>query len=256
MSALLQASGLVCGYGDKEITEPADLTVKPGEILALIGPNGSGKSTLLKTLAGNLKPLKGTVSIDGHPLVGLPEHDIARLVAVVPQDEAYSFRFSVRQIVAMGRLARSGSFFETKEDDSAIDWALERADCAFLKDRPITETSGGERQRTLIARALAQETPLLVMDEPTSHLDVRHAVEFVRLVKSLAADGKAIVLAVHDINVALSAAHRIMLLECGRRQFFGTPEELILSKKAEAVYGIRFHVNEFEGTFSVSAKMV
>lgn len=255
MTPLLQASRLVCGYGNTPITEAIDMEVREGEVVALIGPNGSGKSTLLKTLAGYLVPVAGHVRVGDKVLRSMPEHELAKLVAVVPQDEAQPFRFSVRQIVAMGRLAKSGSFFETKEDDAAISAALEQADCRFLAERSITEVSGGERQRTLIARALAQETPLLVMDEPTSHLDVSHVAEFVRLIKTLANCGKGIVLAVHDINVALAGADKILLLKEGKKRFEGSPQALIQSKEAEAVYGIRFHVHETAGIFSVAAML-
>lgn len=255
MSILLEARGLVCGYGDKPITAPIDLSLEAGQILALIGPNGSGKSTMLKTLAGQLRPLHGTVRVNGESLSGLTEFEVAQRVAIVPQDEAYSFRFSVHQIVGMGRLARSGGFFETREDHQAISQALEKADCAFFQDRPITEISGGERQRTLIARALAQETPVLVMDEPTSHLDVSHVAEFVRLARTLAADGKSVILAVHDINVALAAADTIVLIQSGKQRFAGSPEQLVISKEAEAVYGVRFLVHENEGTFTLAAML-
>lgn len=253
MTPLLECRKLVCGYGDTAITEPLGLTVEPGQIVSLIGPNGSGKSTILKTVCRLLRPLGGEVRVAGQNLASLPEDEVAQRVALVPQDEAYAFRFTVRQVVAMGRLARSGSFFETPDDDRVVSECLAKADCATLADRAIGEISGGERQRVLIARALAQETELVVMDEPTSHLDVRHVAEFVTLARLLAEDGKGIVLAVHDINVALAVSNRIVLLDKGRIRFEGTPEALIESKEAEAVYGIRFHIHQFDGRFTLAA---
>jgi iron complex transport system ATP-binding protein len=251
MGNLLQATDLVCGYHGQAITAPLNLTLDAGKVISLIGPNGSGKSTLLKTVSAELPALSGGVSVLGGHLRGLGPAQVAQKLAVVPQDESYAFRFTVWQIVAMGRLARSQGFFETPEDDQAIRAALEATDCAPFAQRSILEISGGERQRVMIARAVAQETPVLIMDEPTSHLDVAHIADFVAIIRRLAAEGKGIILAVHDINVALAVADEILLLHKGQCRFQGSAADLAHGEEAEAVYGLRFVRIENQGRITL-----
>jgi len=222
------------------VLEGIDLRVEFGEKVVLLGPNGSGKSTLLRTLSGLIKPLSGEVLIGGDSLVKLSVAEIARRVAVVPQEELPRFSFSVRETVTMGRLARSNGLFDTPEDREIATRAMETADCLSLQDRPVTELSGGERQRVLIARALAQETTLLLLDEPTSHLDPGHQIAAIEIVRSLSAKGIATIAAVHDLNLASSLAERAILLEKGKIGLDAPIEEVLNSPILDRVYGVNF----------------
>jgi iron complex transport system ATP-binding protein len=236
---LLQTVGLACGHVAPVLTD-VDLAVEPGETLALLGPNGSGKSTLLKTLAGLLPPLAGDVRLGDDRLSALKPREIACRVASVPQEEAVPFAFSVRQIVAMGRLVRSNGLLDTPEDQAATEAAMLRADCAQLADRPADETSGGERQRALIARAIAQDAGLLMMDEPTSHLDAPHQSWIVRLVKELAAEGRAVIVAIHDLNLAAAIADRAILLSQGRIMMDAPTESVLMGSQLDEAFGATF----------------
>jgi len=237
---LVETEALTCGYADKKVLNGIDLKVAPGEKVVLLGPNGSGKSTLLRTLSGLIKPLSGEVRIGGAPLGRLSVSEIARRVAVVPQEETPRFSFTVREIVTMGRLARSNGLFDTPEDREIATKAMETADCISLAERPVVELSGGERQRVLIARALAQETTLLLLDEPTSHLDPGHQLATIEIVSSLAGKGIATVAAVHDLNLAGSLADRAILLEDGKIGMDAPVEEVLNSPILDRVYGVKF----------------
>jgi len=238
--SLIETQGLTCGYADKVVLNGIDLKVEPGEKVVLLGPNGSGKSTLLRTLSGLVKPLSGEVRIGGNPLAKLSVAEISRRVAVVPQEEMPRFAFSVREIVTMGRLARSNGILDTPEDREIATKAMELADCLTLQDRPVTELSGGERQRVLIARALAQETTLLLLDEPTSHLDPGHQLATIEIVNSLSKKGIATVAAVHDLNLAGSLADRAILLENGKIGMDAPVEEVLNSPILDRVYQVNF----------------
>jgi iron complex transport system ATP-binding protein len=251
MDALVETKDLVCGYEGRAITAPLNLAVPAGRVLGLIGPNGSGKSTLLKTLSTELAPISGSFTVAGTSLRGIKPARVAQTIAVVPQEESHAFRFTVWQIVAMGRLARSQSYFETPADEKAIREALEITDCASLADRSVVEVSGGERQRVLIARALAQEAPVLVLDEPTAHLDVAHVAAFVGTIRQLASQGKAIVLAIHDLNVALEVSDDLILLHHGEPRFQGPSSDLSQGPEVESVYGVRFERIERGGRVSL-----
>ncbi len=236
----IEVSALDCGYHDKPVLHAIYLHCKPGEIVALLGPNGSGKSTLIRALGGSLRPRKGAVAICGRDLGALNEREIAKLVATVPQEESHRFPFTVRQVVAMGRLPTSSSFFDTEEDFLISDGAMATADCSDLGDRPITELSGGERQRVLIARALAQQTTVLLLDEPTDHLDPSHQLAAAELFRTLASQGRTLVLAAHDLNLAAITADRGVLLREGRVAASLAMRELLGSPILDETYGVRF----------------
>ena len=236
---LLEAASLSCGHTEA-VLAGIDLAVGAGETVGLLGPNGSGKSTLLKTLAGLLPPLAGTIRLGGDDLRGLKPREAARRVASVPQDEAAPFAFTVRQIVAMGRLARSKGLLDTPEDAEAVEAAMRRADCAHLADRPANETSGGERARALIARALAGDAPLLLMDEPSAHLDASHQAWIVRLVRELAREGRGVVVALHDLNLAAAITDRALLLSRGRLAMDGPTEAVLASERLDEAFETRF----------------
>lgn len=217
-----------------------DLTLAGGEIVALLGPNGSGKSTLLKTLVGSLKPIAGSVAIDGRDGSSLSSIERARLVSYVPQDEHSPFAFRAEEIVLMGRMPYSCGLADLEEDREAAEEAMRLADCTDFAHRPIDELSGGERQRVWIARALAQGAPVLLLDEPTSHFDVGHQVIFVDLLRKLASAGIAVCVALHDLSLAGVVAHRALLLGGGEIVKAGRPSEVLTDPVMESVYGCQF----------------
>ncbi len=236
----LQSRSLSCGHGARAVLEGVDLLLAPGEVVVLLGQNGSGKSTLLSTLAGTLRPLAGEVSLGGDALSRLSRIEIARRVAFVPQEEAAAFGFLVREVVTLGRLPRSTGIFDTAEDRRAAEDAMRQADCEDLADRPVTQISGGEGQRALLARALAQDAPVLLLDEPTSHLDVGHRIAAVRVVRALAEAGRAVLAAVHDLDLASALADRAILLANGRVSAQGPVREVLESPALDEAFGARF----------------
>ncbi len=244
---LLVAEGVRCGYAERAVLEDVNLTVRPGEVVSLLGPNGSGKSTLLKTISRAIPALKGTVRLRGKALASMSAREIAQAVGYVPQVETPAFSFTVREIVLMGRLPHSDGLFETEEDMAAAEKAMDRARCMEFADRPITGLSGGEAQRALIARALAQEAGLLLLDEPTSHLDVKHQLAIAKLVRSLAEEGYAVVAAVHDLNWAAMVSERAVVLSRGRIIHDGSLREALEQKTLDQAYGVRFCLAEGVG---------
>lgn len=240
MTALLQCNALSCGYRSKAVLEDVTFKVSPGEVVALLGPNGSGKSTLLKTLAKTLPAISGSIAIDGKDLRELSYPEAARLSAFVPQEEHVPFDFRVREIVMMGRLPHSKTIFDSKEDEQIAASAMEEADCTELAERSILELSGGEKQRVWLARALAQRAKLLLLDEPTSHLDVSHQLSLLALVRKLCRQGLGIVIALHDLNLAAYVADRGLLLKQGRVALDSGVQELLKHPLLDDVYGVQF----------------
>jgi iron complex transport system ATP-binding protein len=239
---LLRASNLTCGYRDRIVLTDLDLSLEAGDSVALVGPNGSGKSTLLKTLCKSLRPLRGSVRLGGRDLGEISHLEAARLVAYVPQEEYPAFDYTARELVLMGRFAHSQGLWETAADRRAADAAMTAADCAELADRAFVELSGGERQRVLIARALAQEARLLLLDEPTSHLDARHQFAIAALLERLAAEGYAVLAAIHDLNLAASFARRMVVLSSGRLALDAPPQEAFASPVLGAAFGVTFEI--------------
>jgi iron complex transport system ATP-binding protein len=174
------------------------------------------------------------------PLDRLSLEDLACRIAYVPQEELPSFRFTLRQVVVMGRMPYSRGFWDSPEDLAAADEAMRRADCLDLADRSITEVSAGERQRALLARAIAQDAPAMLMDEPTAHLDVGHQLAAGELMRALADSGKAVLVAVHDLNLASASADEGILLDRGTIGFHGPMEDLLEGPHLDAVYGVQF----------------
>ena len=238
--ALLQSAGLAVGYDDKLVLSGVTLTLYPGEIMALLGPNGGGKSTLLRTLAGLIPKICGGVLLMGEDLDRLSPKEIAKRIAFVPQEEAWQFEFTVEEVVAMGRLPVSNGFFDTSEDRRVAGKAMKLAGCDEFRSRPVTELSGGERQRVLIARALAQEAPIIFLDEPTSHLDPQFQVTTAVLLRTLAEQGKSILLATHDLPTAASSADRGMLVYDGEATEALEMKQLLESEELDIAYETEF----------------
>jgi iron complex transport system ATP-binding protein len=236
---MLAAHSLGFGYGTKAVGRGVDLEVRPSEVLCLLGPNGSGKTTLFKTMLGLLPPQAGEVRLDGIPVADLARPDIARRVAYVPQAHAAHFPFTVVDMVVMGRTAHLGLFASpSQEDRRKALAALATLGIAELAEAEYTRISGGQRQLALIARALAQDAPAIVMDEPTASLDFGNQVVVLSEVRRLAERGLAIVLSTHDPDHAFSIGHRVALLDGGRLIAQGAPQEVLTPERLRTVYGV------------------
>ena len=241
---VLQADRLSVGYHDRTVIRDVSFDVRRGELCGLLGPNGSGKSTLLKALAGVLRPWSGRAELFGADVHALSPKTIARRVAVIPQGVSMLFPFTVDEVVAMGRHPHLGRFQrEGPHDRQAVQRALEETDTAALAGRPVDELSGGERQRVVIARALAQEPELLLLDEPTTHLDINHQVEVFELLARLNRERGLTVLAIsHDVNVCAEYCRRLMVLKDGRLVGDGAPAQLLTPALVRDVYGAPVNV--------------
>ena len=253
MSAL-EACGLRFSYGRAPVLDDVSLGVAAGEMLGVIGPNGSGKSTLLRLLSGVLGPAAGEVQLHGRPLAQYSRRQLGRLIAVVPQDTLIEFPFSVTEVVLMGRSPHLGGFaFEGERDLEIAHAAMRRTGVLELAERSILEISGGERQRVILARALAQEAPIMLLDEPGAFLDIRHEVEIYDLLQDLQRDGKSIVTVLHDLNLAALYCDRVALLRAGRLFRCGTPAEVITYGAMTEVFETEVYVdlNDITGAVNV-----
>lgn len=217
-----------------------DFEAERSKVTAVLGPNGSGKTTLFQCLLGLWNHSAGEVAIDGRSIKSMKRAEIARHMAVVPQEHASPFPYSVFDMVLMGRVAHVGLFSTPGEKDrKAAMEAMEALGIETLAQRPCTALSGGERQMVLIARCLAQEAPTMLLDEPTAHLDFRNQVAVLEKVRNIAGERKlAVLMNIHDPNMALLFAHRVMLLKGGRMLAFGKPETVINEKNMREMYGM------------------
>nr|WP_247003992.1 ATP-binding cassette domain-containing protein [Halosolutus gelatinilyticus] len=215
-------------FDDLRVLEELSLTVEPGEFVGVVGPNGAGKTTLLRTISGAIEPDAGAVTIGGVDVHEVSSKASSRLVAVVPQDTTLSFSFPVRDVVEMGRHPHRSRFSSpAPADRAAVERALERTRTTTLADRPIDEISGGQRQRVVLARAIAQETPVLVLDEPTASLDVNHQIETLELIRELVADGRTAIAAIHDLDLAARYCDRLALLSDSTISRVGRPSSVL-----------------------------
>ncbi|MDS0278255.1 heme ABC transporter ATP-binding protein [Halomicroarcula sp. S1AR25-4] len=246
---MLEANGIAVSLGGTQILSGVDLTAECGSVVGLVGPNGAGKTTVLRTLRATLSPDRGTVRVAGEPIDDLSTKEVSRRVASTPQATTLSFDFTVEQTVEMGRTPHLGRFDRADEDDyDAVQAAMERAEVAQFADRPVTSLSGGERQRVLLARALAQETPVLLLDEPTANLDVNHAVRTLELVADLAAEGKTAVAAIHDLNLAARYCDELVVLSDGEVRAAGDPREVLTSETLGDAFDAEALVTRQPGT--------
>ncbi|UCD70852.1 MAG: ABC transporter ATP-binding protein [Syntrophobacterales bacterium] len=233
-------------YADQWVIEDLSFQVGGGEFWGIIGPNGSGKTTLLKVLYGLFTPQRGEVFIDGGELRRMKRSDIARKIAVVPQEHQINFPFTSIEVVLMGRSPYLGRLqFERRDDFEIAERAMELTNTLHFSRRPINELSGGERQRIIIARALAQEPEIILFDEPTANLDISHQVEFYELITRLNREKKLTILTVsHDINLASEYCRKILLLKGGRIFKMGSPREVVAEEYISHVYESRVLVDE------------
>jgi iron complex transport system ATP-binding protein len=241
---MLEINALTVKYGSRLALRDASLCLQAGETLALIGPNGAGKTTLVRAASGVLRGQSGAVTVQGIDLQSLSPAERARRIAVVPQARHMPDGFTVWQTVMLGRtpyldwLGQPGM-----KDRQRVLWALERAGASEMAERPVSELSGGEQQRVLLARALAQDTPILLLDEPTTHLDLRHQSGLLSLLQVLAHErGLAVLMALHDLNLAALYADRVALLVDGRIQAAGIPAEVLTPARLTTAFGVPVEV--------------
>ncbi|HEY1065067.1 MAG TPA: ABC transporter ATP-binding protein [Pirellulales bacterium] len=240
----LSVERLTCAYGKRIALADASLDFLPGEFVAVLGPNGAGKSTLLRAVAGLAKPTAGTVRLSGRYLASLSASLVARSIAYAAQTQTADWPFTVREFVELGRLPVRGWFFPLSDDDRRfVAEAIYHAGLDGFEERFITELSGGEWQRARIAQSLARGPEVLLLDEPTAHLDPRFQIEILRTAKRLAkASGLTVVATLHDVSAAAIWADRIVFLSGGRVVAVGTPHEVVRPDVLEQVYGVRFAV--------------
>ena len=238
MDALLKINNLSGGYHKETIIKNISLEIDKGDFMGIIGPNGSGKTTLLRLMSRVLIPQKGNIALEGKNIAHMELKEFAQLIAFVPQDTLITFPFTVWEIVLMGRIPHLKRLqLETKKDFSIVENSLVITDALYLKEKRIDELSSGERQRVIIARALAQEPLLLFLDEPTSHLDIGHQVQILDLLKRLNRQNNlTIVMVLHDLNLASEYCNRIVLLNEGRIFKEGSPSDVLTYQNIEAVY--------------------
>lgn len=227
----------------RRILSDISLDVLPGEVLALVGPNGAGKSTLLSTLSGEVTPSSGEATIGDKPARDYKPKELARARSVLLQSNDVSFPFRVSQVVAMGRNPWAGTD-EEAHDKARVSDAMEQVGIAHLADRRFNELSGGERARVSLARVLAQDTDVMLLDEPTAALDLHHQDRVMQLVKSRAQGKRAVVVVVHDLSLAAAYADRIALIVEGRISALGSAADVLTREKLEAIYDVELHVIE------------
>lgn len=240
----LRAEKMSFAYRDKNVLEAIDLTLQPGELVGLIGPNGSGKSTLIKCLSRVLTPQRGRVWLDGRALASLSAQQIARHIAVVAQAVELPPGFTAFEIVLMGRVPHLAWWQnENARDKQIARAAMQVTGTWSLAERLVNHLSGGERQRVVIARALAQEPQILLLDEPTAHLDIKHQIEVMELVRRLNRErGLAVLIVSHDLNLAAQYCSRLVLFKEGRIYKIGAPREVIAPDVLRQVYGVELLV--------------
>ena len=243
---MLNIESLSVNYGPRPILRDVSLTVHSGSILALIGPNGAGKSTLIRAVSGVIPVLKGIVRTNGHDFHSLKPMQRAKYLAVVPQAVSLPAAFTVWETVLLGRTPYLGFLGQPsqKDEDLARD-ALRRVNAENLAERRVGELSGGEQQRILLARALCQATPILLLDEPTAHLDLQYQVNLLELVGELARENNlAVLIALHDLNLAARFADQVAMMVAGEIQLVGTPVEVLTSEVISRAYCLPVKVVE------------
>lgn len=240
----LTATGLSAGYGEDEILHGLDLAVPPGKITVIVGANACGKSTLLRAMSRLLSPRKGQVLLDGKSIHRMPPRDLARTLGLLPQSPIAPEGITVADLVSRGRHPHQSLFSRwTRADDEAVDAALTATKTSDLAERPVDELSGGQRQRVWIAMALAQQTEILLLDEPTTFLDISHQVEVLDLLTDLNhARGTTVVMVLHDLNLAARYADHLVAMTDGRVHVSGTPQDVLTEDNVRQVFGLESRI--------------
>ncbi|WP_025995912.1 Fe(3+) dicitrate ABC transporter ATP-binding protein FecE [Pseudomonas viridiflava] len=241
--SILQAQQLDIGYGATRIVQDLSFSPPPGKVTALIGPNGCGKSTLLKAFARILTPQAGSLSLDGKAYRDLSARDLARKVAFLPQVLPIPEGVSVRQLVAYGRSPHNSLWGRLSgADQQSVEQALQRMELETLADRPLSDLSGGQRQRAWLAMILAQDAAIVLLDEPTTYLDISHQVELLDLMRALSAEGKTVITVLHDINQACRYADHLAVMQAGRLVASGTPGDVLNAELVCRVFDVQVQI--------------
>lgn len=241
---MIKACNLKIAYDKWVIVEDFDFEIRRGEIVSLIGPNGSGKSTVLKAVSRLMKSKEGVVYLDGRDIYTLPTREVARKLSILPQSHTAPPDFTVEQLVSYGRMPHL-KWYETKgsDDNHIVRWAMEAANITHLSKRSINSLSGGEKQRAWIAVALAQNPKVLLLDEPTTYLDICHQFEVLELIKRLNTEnGLTIAMVLHDLTHAANYSHRVVAIKGGRKIAEGSPEQVITSGLLREVYNVEAEI--------------
>ncbi len=257
----LRLDNVSLGYNKQTVLHNISLEAKPGEMLGIIGPNGSGKSTVIKGITQLIKPSSGHIFLDGKNIADMSHRDLAQLVAVVPQNPTLPELFTALEVVLMGRTPHLGLLrYEGEHDLAIVQKTMKATQTLAYAERRVGELSGGERQRLTIARALAQEPKIILMDEPTANLDINYQIETLDLARQLCREqGLIVVVTLHDLNLASQYCDRLIMLSDGRVYCHGTPESVINAKTIKEVYGAEVYVyphpiNDLPATLIVSDK--
>ena len=243
-SARIGATGLQVGYGDRTVIDNLDISIPDGKVTTIVGPNGCGKSTLLRSLVRLLKPTEGTVLLDGTDISSMRTKDVARIIGLLPQNPVAPEGLTVSDLVSRGRHPHQSWYRQwSPEDEVAVTQALEQTNCTDLADRTIDELSGGQRQRVWIALTLAQQTDIVMLDEPTTYLDLSHSIDVLDLVDDLChKHGKTVIMVLHDLNLAVRYSDWLIVMRDGEIITEGPPAEVITTELLEAAFGLRSQV--------------
>jgi iron complex transport system ATP-binding protein len=245
MTSRLRAEGLTLAYDQKVVAEGLSVQIPDGSFTVIVGPNACGKSTLLKALARLLKPVAGSVFLDGGPILGYSSKDVARRLGMLPQNPVAPPGITVGDLVARGRYAHQSLLRQwSREDESIVTQSLDLTGTHALAHRPVGELSGGQRQRVWLAMVLAQQTPILLLDEPTTFLDIAHQIEVLDLCADLHEQGRTLVAVLHDLNLACRYADHLIAMRDGAIVARGRPAEVVTPALVEAVFGLRCRVIE------------
>lgn len=247
---MINLSQVSFSYNEAPVLHHIDLVVEDGEMVALLGPNGCGKTTFIKLAAGVLRPNNGEIYLNGSRLNSFKRREVAQQVAVVPQQFFIPFAFTLREVVLLGRTPFLKAFSDDRSSDGqVVEYAMDLVGIDNLKERYFNELSGGERQKAVLAMALAQEPKMLLLDEPTAHLDINHQVEIIELVRNLnRVEGLTIIAAMHDLNIAALYFDRLILLKDGCVFADGRPDEVLTEETIEEVFSASVKVTQHPST--------
>ncbi len=235
----LETKSISFGYGKTLVLEDISFSIQRGDFVALMGPNGSGKTTLLKTLLGLLPPISGEILLNGRPVLSYGPKERAKLIGYASQEPSFSFPLTVKELVSLGRYPHSNRFQDSPEDEHAVEEALRITESTSLRERKFTTLSGGERQKVLIARVLAQASHLLLMDEPTTHLDIYFQLHILETLKKICREKNITIIAVlHDLNLASLFADKALLLKGGESVAFGKVQDVVNENSVREIFGV------------------
>ncbi len=244
-NTILQARNISFGYEKSLVLKNIAFSIRGGDFVAIIGPNGSGKTTLLKIILGTLSPMEGDVLLDGKPVLSYAAKERAKKISYVSQEPIFTFPLTVLELVSLGRYVHSNRFKQRPEDGQAVEDALRQTDSFNLRERKLTTLSGGERQKVLIARTLAQTSHLLLMDEPTVHLDIYFQLQILNSLKELCREKKSTIVAVlHDLNLISLFADKALLLKSGKCLAFGKVEEVLNESSIKEAFGVEVAIRK------------